>query len=318
VDAALPEVAVERAVIAVPIEERAELAEVLAHAVRRHRRVLPSGPGVRRTRHARRRRQPRLAHLPDHLHLLGVGEDLRGRRRARPPLEVRDAPARRLLRLLRRLPTELDEEVRLPPRVEVEVPRVDALLLHVLHERVVHALEADGAVLADPRDVVPGPVHVLVAENGEHARRRAVNELELRLEHEHAGTLGAHERARHLETSLGQELVEVVTRDATGDVRVPAPDLRGVPIPELAEVPVDLPPPATRARRQLDLRLGRRADPHPLTVVCQHLEAPHVVGGASRHHRVDAAGVVPDHAPERAVSRPVLRNARYRTLICRL
>ncbi len=85
VDAALAEVAVERAVVAVLLEQLAEVAEVRADAVGRHGGIFPPLPGVLLAGNAGGRPQARLADLPQVLFLRLVVEQLHRRRVGSPP-----------------------------------------------------------------------------------------------------------------------------------------------------------------------------------------------------------------------------------------
>src|SRR5204862_5637731 len=65
VHAPVAEVAVEDAVVAEPVVERAEITEVAAEPLRGHRRVLPALPRVLLPRDERARPETRLPHPPD-------------------------------------------------------------------------------------------------------------------------------------------------------------------------------------------------------------------------------------------------------------
>ena len=136
-----------------------------------------------------------------------------------------------------------------------------------------------------------------VAGDDERAAGRAVDQVHGRLEHGHAGALGAGERPGDVEAVLGQQVVEVVAGDAARDLRVPLADQVAVAVGERTQPRGEL---VGHARA-----VG--ADAEALAAVGQHLELGHVVGrprpGAVelRHHRVHAAGVVADHPAERAV-----------------
>src|SRR5579884_1811705 len=62
VDAALPEVAVERAFVAVLLVQFAEVAQIAAHLLGRDRRILPALPCRRMARYERARAETRFAH----------------------------------------------------------------------------------------------------------------------------------------------------------------------------------------------------------------------------------------------------------------
>ncbi len=74
----------------------------------------------------------------------------------------------------------------------------------------------------------------------------------------------------------------------------------GVAVPQLAQPAVDLAAPAAGADDAVDLRLRRRAHPQPQAVVGEDLQLLDVVGGPAGGQRMHAAGVVADHAADRA------------------
>src|SRR5438132_12472304 len=108
-DAALSVVAVERALVAVLRRQFLQLPQIVADALRGHRRVLPAFVRVGLARDERRRAQARLAHVPEVLLALRVVVEL-------PALQALVLPGRgnkgHGLRLgfPFRLSAELDEE----------------------------------------------------------------------------------------------------------------------------------------------------------------------------------------------------------------
>ena len=85
----------------------------------------------------------------------------------------------------------------------------------------------------------------------------------------HARALGADERARDVEAVLGQQLVEVVARDAAGDCRpaVARADRVGVAVAQVAQVARRSRPCARPRRRSVELVLLVGADPQAHAVV---------------------------------------------------
>ena len=156
-------------------------------------------------------------------------------------------------------------------------------------------------MLANLGDVVGRVVDVGIAQHQQRARRGGVDQLERRLEHGHAGALAAHQRPADVKAPLGQQLVEVVARDPSRDVGIAAAHEVGVAVAQIAQRRVDLSPPPARGHDGLELLLARGPDPQAKAVVGEHLELVHVVGGATRHHRVHPAGVVTDHPTQRGV-----------------
>ena len=140
-------------------------------------------------------------------------------------LEVAHQRARLRVGLVLRLAAELDEQPAAAVGEHRALVLVDAEQRHVLDQRVVHPLDRDRLVLARDRDVVGGAELVRVADDEERDARRLRDQLERRLEDRHARRLRADERARDLEPLLGEQLVEVVARDAARDLRIAGADL---------------------------------------------------------------------------------------------
>ena len=146
--------------------------------------------------------------------------------------------------------------------------------------------------------MVAGGRRVLVPEHEQRADRRAVHQLDRRLEDRDARALGPGQRRGDVEAALGQQLVEVVARDSPRDLRVALADAVAVALGERRGA-------AERAARGSAGPVA--ADAQPLAAVGQHVELDHLVGGQRPgavelgHHRVHAAGVVADHPAERAV-----------------
>ena len=70
-----------------------------------------------------------------------------------------------------------------------------------------------GDRLENRRHVIGRGKRVRIAEPDQRAMLRALDQAQLRLEHDRAGAFGAHQRARDVEAVLGQQLVEVVAGD---------------------------------------------------------------------------------------------------------
>ena len=134
----------------------------------------------------------------------------------------------------------------------------------------------------------PAPAGLRTA-GGRHSRR-------VTPAHDGAGALGAHERPAHVEAALRQQPVEGVARRPGGAMAAWRPARRSSwsrakrrsgsasrPAGGSASSPV-------RGRRQAQPLPGGRHD----------LEAQHVAGGRSPAHRAGAAGIVADHAADRA------------------
>ena len=295
--AALAEVAIQRALEAVPVELLAKLAQIAPQPLGRNGGVFPAFPRFLAVGEPRGGAQTSLAHLPQLLLVLLVVEQLhRGAAR-----EAGHQRARFRVRLRLRVAAEFDQEPSFPFGQQLRVLRVDLHPLHVGDEHVVEPLAADRLRLHHFGDVVAGVVDVLVPEHQERPATRARHEPHRRLQHHRARPLATDERAGDVEAFLGKELRQVVSRDAARDVRKASADLLAVSIAQVAQAAVDLAAAASGGDDALELFPGRGAHRQAGTVVQDDLQLLHVVGGAASHHRVHAAGVVANHASQRAV-----------------
>ena len=164
VHASLSEVPIEGAGVAVLIEQRAEVSEIVGEILGRNSRVLPAFIGVRLARDVSRRPQSRLPDLPDLLLRLGVvvqllvdeawGHRLHEARRHR-------------IGLLLRLGGKLGQHPPLALRQHLELFGVDAELLVVIDEYVVEPLQGDRLVLARGDHLRGGGVDVFEPDDHE-------------------------------------------------------------------------------------------------------------------------------------------------------
>src|ERR1043166_2106892 len=144
-----------------------------------------------------------------------------------------------------------------------------ALLPDLLDELLVDPFETDRPVLAHLEEMVGGAVHVRIAEDEQHPLRMAVDQAHRRLEDRDTGALGADEGAREVEAPVpaGEELVQVVARDAAQKLRVPPADERGIAVAERAQTAVDLADPAAGAAARHEPGIVQPADAEPRSVV---------------------------------------------------
>ena len=97
-----------------------------------------------------------------------------------------------------------------------------------------------------------------------------------------------------------QQIIQVIAGDAARDVGKFLADETGVLIGNICQTAVDLATPSGFSADPSQI-IGRSLpDFHAHAVVGDDFEFFDVVVGLSRHHRVDAAGIVSDHAPEGA------------------
>ncbi len=142
VHAALAEMAVQVAGIAVLVEQLAQLAQIAAQVFWRHRRIFPAFPSDRLVRHVRGCAQPSLAHLPDLLFHRRVVVQLH-RRRVLLLLERIHQPPRLRVGLVLVGAAELHQQPAGAGRKQLEIPRMQVHRLHVGHQPVVHAFQRD-------------------------------------------------------------------------------------------------------------------------------------------------------------------------------
>ncbi len=115
-----------------------------------------------------------------------------------------------------------------------------------------------------------------------------------------AGAFGAHQRAGDVEAVFRQEVVQVVSGNASRDIRKLAADLIAVTIGEFLEAGVDLGAAAAFADDAVEIFVAGGADVQALSVVGEDFERLDIVVGFPGHDGVDAAGVVADHPTESA------------------
>ena len=302
-DAAVAEVPVEAGGVAVAIDQRLELAKVVAEAQRIDRRVLPADDrvGIPRVQAHRGGRGPLLADAPE-----------RGDRRGFRRLHHRDDPIgvghRRVERraALGERPLvgrgDLGQQPRAAlgqqrdlgePELPVDQPADDA---------PVEPLHRDRGEGQDLDDGVTRDVDLGEAEHEQALVGRVLDQPQPRPEDRHAGPLRADQRAGDVKAVLRQELIEVVARHAPLDGREALADRRRVLVPDRDQLTVDRRPRIVPGEDPGQRRLVRRADPEARPVRRQHLELDDVLDRLAGQHRVRPAGVVADHPAERAAA----------------
>ena len=145
---------------------------------------------------------------------------------------------------------------------------------------------------------------------------RARDQLRSGLEHRDAGAFRADERARHVESVFGKELIEVVTRHTSRDIGKPRANQRRVAIADRAQARIDLSAASALADDRVQFGVGGGADAQLRAVIQQDPQLVDVVDGLSRQQGMRPAGVVADHAAERAAA--VRRGIRSKREMVRL
>lgn len=151
-------------------------------------------------------------------------------------------------------------------------------------------------------DLVGGGVAVGEAQYRHRAGARGLDQVHGGPEHGRAAAFGADQGAGEVESVLGQQLVEVVARHPAPQVGEGAADQFAEVVAQRAQVLVE-PSGAVAPRAQRgELVLGGGAGLQAGAVGEQHVQRADVVDGLAPGHRVGAAGVVADHAAERAAA----------------
>ena len=107
---------------------------------------------------------------------------------------------------------------------------------HVLDQVVIHPFQAHGLVLHNLRDMVAGFIHRRIAKNYQRALASLRNQMQLRFQNRHTGSLGAYQGARNIETVFSEQLIEVISRYSSRDLRIFFSDQFGVLIPQFFQL----------------------------------------------------------------------------------
>src|SRR5258707_10044812 len=108
-------------------------------------------------------------------------------------------------------------------------------------------------------------------------------------------SLRAHQRARHVKSVLGKQIVEVISRNASGDFRKAGSDQVCVLVSNSPQRTVNLSASSALRDNCSQVAFARRAHGHLRTVVEQNAKFFDVVDGFSAKKRVRATGIISDH-----------------------
>ena len=115
---------------------------------------------------------------------------------------------------------------------------------HVVDHQAVEAFQADGLVLEHCGHVVGGDEGIGKSQHHQPAMLRAMFKRAAGLQHGDARAFRAHQRAGYIESVFRQQLVQVVARDAAGNLGKPLPDQVAVGIPDAGQAGINLAPAA--------------------------------------------------------------------------
>ena len=299
VDAALAEVAVERAAVAKLLHESGELAEVGTELRGRNGGVLPTFPSVGLAGDEDHGAECRFADEPD---AGGFGGRIKATHSGRRFEFCRGSEEviRFSLGFFVGLGAELGEEEAAAFGEQAHVVDSKALAAHEVEKHGVDAFEADRAVFDDFGNGIGGEECVRESKHDETATGRRVHQVESRAKDGDECAFAADQGARDVEVVFREKLIEVVSRDAAWNFGEAAADFVGVLIADAAHACVDLSGTATSSDDCGDFFLAGGADGHLCSVVEKNLQSPDVVGGQPAHDGVGTAGVVADHAADGA------------------
>ncbi len=299
VDAPLAEVPVEGALETVLSEQLPEGSQVVTQPLRRNGRVFPSFPVLRLARNERGGPECRLPHRPRVGGLDRIAEQPHRRSARRRSERVHQSPGL-ILGFVQCVGPELDIQPRPALGQKRQPLGIQALPSRVLDEKLVDALEANRFERDHLGDGVAGLVDILIPEQQQDPGGRARHQPESGLEHRHAGALRADQRTGDMEAAFREKVVEVVPGNAPRDRRKARADQVRVAIAQPHQAAVDLAPGPAFPNDLIEIGGTGRTDAEPKPAVGEDVQFIDVVVGLPRHHRVDAARVVADHAPDRA------------------
>src|SRR5215471_17853390 len=96
---------------------------------------------------------------------------------------------------------------------------MQALFAHILNQGQIEAFQGDRPVGHNLRNMVGGKKGIRKAKHQERTCRGTINETHGGLKYSYAGAFGADKRPCDVKAVFWQQLVEVVTRNATRNVR---------------------------------------------------------------------------------------------------
>src|SRR5262245_32631277 len=101
--------------------------------------------------------------------------------------------------------------------------------------------------------MIGGRVGVGIAEADERSMLRTGNQPRARVGDDDAGAFGADERARHVESVFGEQLIEVVSGNAAGDIWKTTANQIRVLVADGAQLRVDLSTPSSLAHDAIEI-----------------------------------------------------------------
>src|SRR5207302_5018464 len=241
VDAAMAEVSVESGMIVVFVEKLADIAEIAAHFFRSHRGIVPTFPFRRCPGRRRRCARAGFANLPNPLGLaIAISTDVWSFRGSSKSIGKFESQR---LSLIWVIASKFDQQDSSSLGKQFEMGC--AFLAEPVNDATLKSFESNRAKFQDRGHLFGGHEDVRVAQSNQRPVLGAVNQPEFGFEHGDARAFGAHERPGHVETVLRKKLVQVVARNAPGNLGITRTDERAVLISNGSELCIDLSAAAT-------------------------------------------------------------------------
>ena len=298
--AALPIVAVKRAVVAIFGHEGGETAEICTQFLGRNAGVVPAFVALGLAGDEDGGAEAGLADAPD---AGSVGSVVgAGSRRFAPGFGGGDESIGAGLRFFGGPAAHFDEKEALAGGQESDVRNVEILAQHEADHHSVEAFEADRPELKDARNDIRGLEGVVECKRGEDAKWGRVGKVERRGKNRSACALGTHQGASNIEAIFRKKLVEVIAGDPPRDSRETLANAIRMLIAHSLEPRINSTDASTLRNEGLKLFFAGSTNRQPRPVVEQDIERLDVVHDFAGHEAVDAATVVADHAAEGAAA----------------
>src|SRR6185437_57530 len=142
---------------------------------------------------------------------------------------------------------------------------------------------------------------IRIGNHQQNAVLRTVNEPCLRTQNESACALGSNQCPRDVKAVLWQQIVEIVTRNATRNMRKASANFVSVGVAQRSQALIDPGSTAAGLCDSFQLAVACGADGNSEAIVGEDVELFNILRGLSTQHRMRTAGVVADHSSNGAV-----------------
>src|SRR5258708_39315240 len=130
---------------------------------------------------------------------------------------------------------------------------------------------------------------ILVSQPDKCSVLRAVDQFQLRFEHDRTSSFSSDERARNVESSFRQEFIQVVAGHSSRNLREARADQAAIVFPDREQLAIDLTTPSTLSDDFGHLRLVGGPHCHLGAVVKQNSQLLHVVDRFPAEQRMRSA-----------------------------